>query len=53
MPVGFAHSFVALEDETLIHYRCAEIYTPSAPRASSSNDPTVGIEWSLERTLIT
>jgi len=53
VPVGFAHGFVALEDESLVHYKCTEIHTPETERAVAYNDPTIGIEWPLEPTIIT
>lgn len=52
VPVGFAHGFVALEDETLVHYKCTAIHTPEAERALSYKDPQVAIEWPLEPNII-
>jgi dTDP-4-dehydrorhamnose 3,5-epimerase len=52
VPVGFAHGFVALEDDSLVHYKCTEIHTPAAERALSYKDPTVGIEWPLAPTVV-
>lgn len=52
VPVGFAHGFVALEDESLVHYKCTEIHTPEAERALSYKDPTTAIEWPIEPTVV-
>ncbi len=52
IPTGFAHGFVALEDETLVHYKCTAMHTPEAERALSYRDPDVGIEWPLDPSVI-
>lgn len=52
LPVGFAHGFVALEDDTYVWYKCTELYTPEAERSLSHADPEVGIEWPVKPTLI-
>lgn len=52
-PPGFAHGFVALEDDTLVHYKCTNVHTPEAERGVRYNDPAVGIEWPLEPTVVT
>ena len=48
IPPGFAHGFLALEDNTTVYYKCTNVYTPQAERALAYNDPTVGIEWPIE-----
>ena len=53
VPVGFAHGFVALEDDTLVHYKCTGMHEPDAERAVSYKDPTIAIEWPLEPSVIT
>jgi len=52
VPAGFAHGFVALRDETLVHYKCTAMHHPEAERALSFKDPTIAIEWPLEPTVI-
>ncbi len=52
VPIGFAHGFVALEDDSLVHYKCTEIHTPQAERAVSYKDPRIGIEWPITPTVI-
>jgi len=52
VPIGFAHGFVALEDNTLVLYKCSGMHVPEAERSLSYKDPEVGIEWPLEPTLI-
>ena len=45
VPAGFAHGFLALEDETLALYKCTACYAPSAERSILWNDPVIGITW--------
>ena len=48
VPPGFAHGFVALEDETDFLYKCTALYAPQWDRGIAWNDPAIGIEWPLE-----
>ena len=50
VPVGFAHGFLVLEDNTQILYKCTHFYTPEAERTIVYNDPAIGIEWPFEPT---
>ena len=52
IPSGFAHGFIALEDETLVFYKCTAIHTPEAERAIHHADPAIGIEWPIPPTLV-
>jgi dTDP-4-dehydrorhamnose 3,5-epimerase len=52
VPIGFAHGFLALEDETHVLYKCTAIHAPEAERAIRFNDPAIGIEWPFEPTLV-
>lgn len=53
IPAGFAHGFVALEDDSLVLYKCTETHAPEAERAVSYKDPEIAINWPLAPTLIT
>jgi dTDP-4-dehydrorhamnose 3,5-epimerase len=53
VPIGFAHGFIALEDNALVLYKCTGVHTPEAERSLSYRDPEVGIEWPIEPTIIT
>ncbi|MCB9770356.1 MAG: dTDP-4-dehydrorhamnose 3,5-epimerase [Candidatus Omnitrophica bacterium] len=50
VPVGFAHGFLALEDQTLIYYKCTNTYAPDSERSVHYADPEIGIEWPMEPT---
>jgi dTDP-4-dehydrorhamnose 3,5-epimerase len=52
IPVGFAHGFLALEDNTLFLYKCSSIHTPQAERIINYADPAVGIVWPMEPALV-
>ncbi len=45
IPPGFAHGFLALEDNTIFHYKCTEFYNAAAEKSILWNDPNLHIEW--------
>ena len=47
VPIGFAHGFVALEDNTLFLYKCTDYYAPATEGGLCWNDPALGIDWQL------
>ncbi|MEJ7662652.1 MAG: dTDP-4-dehydrorhamnose 3,5-epimerase [Hymenobacter sp.] len=47
MPEGFAHGFVALEDDTLFLYKCSDYYAPTAEGGLRWDDPALGINRQL------
>jgi dTDP-4-dehydrorhamnose 3,5-epimerase len=52
VPEGFAHGFVALEDDTTFLYKCTDYYQPSAEGGLLWNDPELGIDWGVENPLV-
>lgn len=52
VPVGFAHGFVALEDDTFVHYKCTSMHAPDSERSLHYADPAIGIEWPLAPSVI-
>lgn len=48
VPVGFAHGFLTLEDDTDFLYKCTAPYAPAHEGSLAWDDPAVGIEWPLE-----
>ena len=49
IPEGFAHGFLALEDDTHFLYKTTDVYARECERAIRWDDPTIGIRWPLER----
>jgi len=45
VPVGFAHGFVCLEDDTIINYKCSKFYKPKSEVSLLWNDKTLNIDW--------
>ncbi len=45
VPVGFAHGFTALEDNTLFLYKCSNYYAPQSEGGLLWNDSTLAIDW--------
>ncbi|ALW84096.1 dTDP-4-dehydrorhamnose 3,5-epimerase [Hymenobacter sedentarius] len=52
VPIGFAHGFVALEEDTLFLYKCSNYYAPPAEGGLQWNDPALGIEWGIADALV-
>lgn len=48
VPVGFAHGFVALDDDTLFLYKCSDYYAPAAEGGLRWDDPALGIAWGFD-----
>lgn len=49
-PAGFAHGFIALENDTIFTYKCTSQYAPDAERTLLYCDATVNIAWPLPPT---
>ena len=52
VPRGFAHGFVVLEDDTTFAYKVDNYYSPENDRGMAFDDPTIGIDWGLDTTLL-
>lgn len=51
IPAGFAHGFVALEDNTQFLYKTTNYYSKECERSIVWNDSQIGIEWPIEKDL--
>ena len=49
IPKGFAHGFIALEDDTMIQYKCDGYYSPEHERGINFLDPTLNINWNYPK----
>ena len=47
IPEGFAHGFLALEDDTHFLYKTTDVYARDCERSLLWNDPAIGIRWPL------
>ena len=47
VPPGFAHGFLALDDDTQVQYHVTDFWAPQAERTLAWNDPALGIQWPL------
>jgi len=52
IPSGFAHGFVALENNTIFQYKCDALYTPKAEDCIHWNDADLGINWEVINPII-
>jgi dTDP-4-dehydrorhamnose 3,5-epimerase len=47
IPEGFAHGFLALEDDSEFLYKTTALYHSASERSIRWDDPTIGIAWPL------
>ena len=48
IPVGFAHGFLSLEDNSEVTYKVSGNYSKQFERSIIWNDPTINIKWPLQ-----
>ena len=47
IPEGFAHGFLALQDDTHFLYPTTDVWSPECERAIRWDDPRIGVIWPL------
>jgi len=52
IPEGFAHGFVALEDDTIFSYKCTNYYHPQSEDAILWNDRQLNIDWNVKTPIL-
>ena len=52
VPEGFAHGFLVTSSTALFAYKCTARYNAQAEASVLWNDPQIGIEWPVERPVL-
>lgn len=52
IPEGFAHGFLALEDDTIFSYKCSNFYNKESEDALLWNDGDLSIEWGIKAPIL-
>lgn len=52
VPIGFAHGFLTLSDDTIFTYKCGSVYNKSSEMGIMWNDPELMIDWKVENPLL-
>ncbi len=52
IPEGFAHGFCVVSEIAELQYKCTDLYDPTSEITIAWDDPTIGIEWPIEKPLL-
>ena len=52
IPVGFAHGFLTLEENTIFSYKCGSVYNKSSEMGIMWNDPKLNIQWGINNPIL-
>ena len=52
IPVGFAHGFLSLEDNTILNYKCSDYYDANTEASILWNDPNLAIDWGIDNPIL-
>ena len=52
IPEGFAHGFCALENNTIMHYKCTKYRNAKSEVGIIWNDPVLSINWPVKRPIL-
>ena len=47
VPKGFAHGYLSLESDTLVHYKVDSYYDQSSEKGIRYDDPFLNIDWGI------
>ncbi len=48
VPIGFAHGFLTLTDDTEVAYKLSDYYSAAHDQGIAFDDPELGIDWGIE-----
>ena len=52
VPIGFAHGFATLQDNTIFAYKCSAFYNKASEDTILWNDPTLNIDWKVQSPIL-
>ena len=52
IPIGFAHGFLTLTDNTIFHYKCNNYYNKESEGSIAWNDKDIDINWKIENPIL-
>jgi len=52
IPIGFAHGFLVLEENTIFSYKCSNYYNKASEGAILWNDSTLNINWNVHQPIL-
>jgi len=52
IPVGFAHGFLSLENDTILNYKCSDFYHKESEASLLWNDPDLNIDWGIANPIL-
>src|SRR5262249_52025877 len=52
IPAGLAHGFLVLSEAAEFLYKCSDFYYPELERGIAWDDPDLGIDWGIQRPIL-
>lgn len=52
LPEGIAHGFVSLEDNTVFHYKCTDVYNKESEASIKWDDTDLNIKWGCHNPIV-
>ncbi len=52
IPVGFAHGFLCLENNTILNYKCSNYYDTVSEASIAWNDAFLNIDWGIKNPIL-